>query len=232
MKGDRAPLRVRSHGMTGSEGAAADRGVVVGGVEEARGNLQSLRGKVHRWEAKRGRCPGLGDVLGGIAAGEKVLEGKRRLREAHRAVEDLQGKLASKGTGDDGVKVEEGGDDNVHVVGVEGHPEGNPVVAQEAKGGGSEYDEGDETTLLHVTKWMRKRLGSSGGRSCHLPPDKGDGGSQPPPPSLDACILKSSTHHLHLSVVVATLPLEAVAHQGQDPLPGAWRMGMHHVGPR
>ena len=29
------------------------------------------------------------------------------------------------------------------------------------RGGGSESDGGDEPTLLHVTKWMRKRLGSS-----------------------------------------------------------------------
>ena len=47
----------------------------MGEVEEARGNLQSLRGKVRRWEAKLGRCRELGDVSGGIAAGKKVLEG-------------------------------------------------------------------------------------------------------------------------------------------------------------
>ena len=46
------------------------------------------------------------------------------------------------GTGDDGVKVEEGGDDNVQLVGVEGHPEGNPVVAEEAEVGGSKSDGG------------------------------------------------------------------------------------------
>ena len=40
------------------------------------------------------------------------------------------------GTGDDGVKVEEGCDNNVQWVGVEGHPEGNHVVAEEAQRGG------------------------------------------------------------------------------------------------
>ena len=62
------------------------------------------------------------------------------------------------GTGDYGVKVEEGRDDNVQLVGVEG----NPVVAEEPEGGGgSKSDGGDEPTRLHVTEWMRKRLGSS-----------------------------------------------------------------------
>ena len=41
---------------------------------------------------------------GGIAAGEKILEGKRRLREAQRAAEELDWKMASMGTRDNGVK--------------------------------------------------------------------------------------------------------------------------------
>ena len=143
VKGDRPPLPLPSHGMTGSERGAADGGVVMGGVEEARGNLQSLRGKIHRSEAKLGRCRELDDVSGGIAAGEKVLQGKRRPREAQRALEELEGKWASMDTGDGGVKVEEGGDNIVHLgVGVEGHPEGHPVVAEEEEGGGLEYDGG------------------------------------------------------------------------------------------
>ena len=107
----------------------------MGEVEEARGNVQSLRGNVQRWEAKLGRCREIGDVSRGMAAGEKVLQGKRRLREAQGAVEDLVGKLASMGIRDNRVKVEEGGGDNVQLVGVEGHAEGNPVVAEEAEEG-------------------------------------------------------------------------------------------------
>ena len=56
--------------------------MVMGEVEETKGNLQSLPGKIQRWEAKLGRYRELGDVSGGIAAGENILEGKRRLREA------------------------------------------------------------------------------------------------------------------------------------------------------
>ena len=129
VEGDRPPSPVPSHGTTGNEGSAADRGVVTAKFEEAGGNLQGLWGKVKRWEAKLGRCQELGDVLGGTAAGKKVLEGRCWLRKAQRAVEELEGNLASMGTGDDGVKVHEGGDDNVQPVGVVEHPGGNPVVA-------------------------------------------------------------------------------------------------------
>ena len=62
VKGGRPPLPVPSHGTMKSEGKAVDRGVVMGEVEEARGNLQSLQGKVKRWEAKLGRCRELEDV--------------------------------------------------------------------------------------------------------------------------------------------------------------------------
>ena len=86
--GYRPPLAVPSHGTTGSEGVPTLRGLVMGEIEEARGNLQSLWGKVQRWEAKLGRGRELGDVSGGIPASEKVLERKRRLREAQRAVEE------------------------------------------------------------------------------------------------------------------------------------------------
>ena len=85
-----------------------------------------------------GRCRELGYVSWGIVAGEKVLEGKRQLGEAQRGVEELEGKLASMGTRDSGVKVEEGGYDIVQLgVGVEGHPEGgNPMVPEEEEWGG------------------------------------------------------------------------------------------------
>ena len=126
VKEDRPPLSVPSHGTTGSEGAAADWGVVMGEVHEARGNLRSLRGSGLRWEVKLGRCRDPGDVPGGIAGcgttGGKVSEGKHRLREAQRAVEELEGKWARMGTRDDGVEVEEVEDDNVQLVNLEGHP--------------------------------------------------------------------------------------------------------------
>ena len=135
--GDGPQLPVPSHGTTGSEGVAAHQGVVMGEVEEARGNLQSLRGKLQRWEPKLGRRQELGDISVGLAAGEKLLEGKRRLSEAQRAVEELEGKLASMGTRDNAVKVEEGGGgDNVQLVGVEGHPEGEPCGCGGGRGGG------------------------------------------------------------------------------------------------
>ena len=48
----------------------------------------------------------------GDSCGEKVSEGNHRLREAQRAIEELEEKLAGMGTRDDGVKVEEGGTDH------------------------------------------------------------------------------------------------------------------------
>ena len=74
--GDCPPLPVPSHGTTGSEGVAAHRGVVMGEVEEPRGNLQSLQGKVKRWETKLGRCRELGDVSGGDSCGRKNFGGE------------------------------------------------------------------------------------------------------------------------------------------------------------
>ena len=62
--------------MGSDGGGGADEGVVLGDVEEARGNLQSLRGKVPRWKAKLGRCRELGDVPGGMAAGEEAFGGE------------------------------------------------------------------------------------------------------------------------------------------------------------
>ena len=152
VKEDRRPLPVPSNGTTGSEGGVADRAAVMREVEEARGNPQSLRGKVQRCRAKLGRCREPGDVSRGIAAGEKVWE-KPRLREAQRAFEELGGKLVYMGMGQGGVKQRR--DDIVQlVVGVERHPEENPVAAEEKGGGGSKADGGDEPTLLPVTEWM------------------------------------------------------------------------------
>ena len=61
------------------------------------------------------------------------------------------------------MKVEEGGGDiNQLGLGMEGHPEGNPMVAEEEEGeGGYNFFGGGKPTLLHVTEWMCKRLGSS-----------------------------------------------------------------------
>ena len=55
---------------------AANQGVVMGEVEEARGNLQTLPGKVERWEAKVDRCWQLGDVFGGERCSQKSFGGK------------------------------------------------------------------------------------------------------------------------------------------------------------
>ena len=76
-------------------GGASARAVVLAEVHEARGNLQSLRGKDQMWEAKLARCPELEDFSGGTNASEKVLEGMRRRREAQRVVEELEGKMVS-----------------------------------------------------------------------------------------------------------------------------------------
>ena len=66
----------------------------------------------------------------------------------------MEAKLASGGTRDGGVKVEEGADGIVQLgVGVEGHAEGNPVVAEEEEGGLGVYKGGGGAgpSLLHVT---------------------------------------------------------------------------------
>ena len=85
-------------------------------------------------------------------------------------------------------EVEEGGHNNVQLVGVEGHTEGNPVVAEEAEGGrGSESDGGDEPTLACHRVDAQEVGFKRGSQRCHLPLDKGDGGSKPPPPP-PACL--------------------------------------------
>ena len=83
VKADRPLLPVPSHGTRGvkGRGGEADGGAVLEEVDEARGNMQSLRWKVQRWDAKLARCRELGDVSGGIVAGDKVLQRKCRLKE-------------------------------------------------------------------------------------------------------------------------------------------------------
>ena len=74
-----ASVAVPSHATTGSGGAAANQGVVIGEIEQARGNLQSLRGKVQRWEAKLGRCRefyGEWECLMGESCGQKSFGGE------------------------------------------------------------------------------------------------------------------------------------------------------------
>ena len=78
------------------------------------------------------------------------------------------------------MKVEEGGDSNVQLVGVQGHPEGNPVVAKEAEGGGVRVSWGGSTHPLACHGVDAQEVGfKRGSQSCHIPLDKGDGGSQP-----------------------------------------------------
>ena len=56
--------------------------------------------------------------------------------------------------------------------------------------GGSKCEGGDELTILHVTEWMCKRLGSSMGAKAATSPWTWEmvGPNHPP---VDACILKS-----------------------------------------
>ena len=204
--------------------------VAMGEVEEARGNLQSLRGKVQRWEAKLGRCRELGDVSGGIAAGDKSLEEKRWLREAQRAVEELEGRLPSMGTGDNWVKVEEEGDDNVQQVGVKGHPGGTLWFRRgQRRGGQSLMGRMNPPSCTSPSGCPR---GWVQAWQPNLPPSPSQRRWCPPPPPL-GCLHPENppSHHLHPSVVVATISLEVVPHQGPKPTAaGAGRMGMHQAG--
>ena len=80
------------------------------------------------------------------------------------------------------------------------------------RGGGVRSLMGVMNPLLHVTEWMRKRLGSSvAAKGATFPWTREMVGPNPPPPPLHACILKSPPrHHLHPSVVLATLPSSIV----------------------
>ena len=73
--------------------------MVLGELQEARGNVESLRRRVKKWSAKLAECRRRGDITGGGHAGERVLEGNRRVREAQKAVEVLERELQGMGGG-------------------------------------------------------------------------------------------------------------------------------------
>ena len=116
--------------------------MVLGELQEARGNVESLRRRVKKWSAKLAECRRRGDLTGGGHAGERVLEGNWRGREAQKAVEVLERELQGVGGG---VQVKhEGGvnDDDIVELGevvVDEKDEerrANPGVKREEEEGG------------------------------------------------------------------------------------------------
>ena len=154
-------------------GGIREHAVVLGELQEARGNVESLRRRVKKWPAKLAECRRRGDITGGGHAGERVLEGNRRVREAQKAVEVLERELHGMGGG---VQVkQEGGDNDDDIVELgevvvdekDEERRANPGVKREEEEGGGEGDgdgegEGDDAGgVLRITDWMRNRLGSS-----------------------------------------------------------------------
>ena len=85
--GHHPALYVPWNRRTRSEGGARDRGAVLAEVEEPRGKLQSVPGKVQGWEAKLAYCLGAWGCVRG--ASEKVLERRHLFKEAKRAVQGM-----------------------------------------------------------------------------------------------------------------------------------------------
>ena len=83
--------------------------MLLGELQEARGNVESLRRRVKKWSAKLAECRQRGDRTEGGHASERVFEGNRRVREAQKPVEDLEKKLQGMGGGGVQVKQERGG---------------------------------------------------------------------------------------------------------------------------
>ena len=74
--------------------------MVLGELQEVRGNIESLRRRVKKWSAKLVECRRRGDLTGGGGhASERVFEGNRRVREAQKAVEVLERELQGMGGG-------------------------------------------------------------------------------------------------------------------------------------
>ena len=115
----------------------------MGELQEARGNVESLRRRVKKWSAKLAECRRRGDITGVGHAGERVLEGNRRVREAQKAVEVLERELQGM-AGEVQVKQEGGvNDDDIVELGevvVDEKDEerrANPgVESKEEEGGG------------------------------------------------------------------------------------------------
>ena len=146
---------------------------------------------------------GVGTSPGGGHAGERVLEGNRRVREAQKAVEVLERELQGMG-GAVQVK-QEGGDNDDDIVELgevvvdekDEERRANPGVKREeeeggGEGGGDGEGEGDDTGgVLRITDWMRNRLGSSlAAKAANFPCTREMVGPNPPPP-LDACVLRA-----------------------------------------
>ena len=88
--------------------------MVLGELQEARGNVESLRRRVKKWSAKLAECRRRGDLTGGGGGGhasERVFEGNWRVREARKAVVVLERELHGMGGGVQ-VKQEGGVNDN------------------------------------------------------------------------------------------------------------------------
>ena len=95
----------------GGGGGVWEHAVILGEMQEARGNVESLRRRRKKWSAKLAECWWRGDITGGGHAGERVLEGNRRVREAQKAVEVLERELQGMG-GEVQVKQEGGVNDD------------------------------------------------------------------------------------------------------------------------
>ena len=75
--------------------------MVLGELQEARGNVESLRRRVKKWSAKLAQSRRRGDLTGGGGnASERVLEGKRRVREARKAWRCWKGSFRWGGAGE------------------------------------------------------------------------------------------------------------------------------------
>ena len=82
-------------------GGVREQAVVLRELQEARGNVESLRRRVKKWSAKLAECRRRGDLTGGGGghASERDFEGNRRVRKAQKAVEVLERELQGMGGG-------------------------------------------------------------------------------------------------------------------------------------
>ena len=94
--------------MSKGGGGVREQAVVLGELQEARGNVESLRRWVKKWSAKLAECRRRGDLTRWGNASERVLEGNRQVREAQKAVGVLERELQGMGGGVQ-VKQEGGG---------------------------------------------------------------------------------------------------------------------------
>ena len=201
--------------------------MVLGELQEARGNVESLRRQVKKWSAKLAECRRRGDLTKGGNASERVLEGNQRVRVAQKAVEVLERELQGMGGG---VQVkQEGGvnDDEIVELGEvvvnekDEERRANPGVKREEEEWGGDGDgegEGDDAGgVLRITDWMRNRLGSSLAPKAANFPWTREMVAPHPPGRL--CPTSPPPHHLHAPLATAGLPAQAAALQGAARLP-------------